>query len=103
MSQPSRDSIRDIPVNQRVSLHAMATACCEGVGESDKGHCSLEKYSVADGWISVPVQTFGLSVEPVHLEDYKVTCYKNNSHLVCAQMKLIPVQFSLLEFELSLD
>ena len=52
--------------------HALATASCESVNPSQQRHFYAEGSIVADGWITSPVQTFGLTVEPLSKEDSQV-------------------------------
>ena len=42
----------------------MATANCESTSQSQQRHFDAAGSTITDGWITSPVQTFGLTVEP---------------------------------------
>ncbi|XP_068701793.1 acylglycerol kinase, mitochondrial-like [Montipora foliosa] len=42
----------------------LATACCESTIQPQQRHFNEDRCSVSDGWITGPVETFGLSIEP---------------------------------------
>lgn len=73
-SQSAQDMLMDIPSSsqQGVTPHSFTTANLDSFNQSpvrylvDEGSCS----TISNGWITSPVQTFGLSVEPFRTEDY---------------------------------
>ena len=44
--------------------HVLAAASCESTIQSQQRYFDVEGSTVTDGWITTPVQTFGLTVEP---------------------------------------
>lgn len=70
LSYPLSQSLQDMPTDktpsphQNVMSHGLATANCESTSQSQPRQFDAEGSAVTDGWVTSPVQTFGLSVEP---------------------------------------
>ena len=74
LSYPTTSTEVSSDSQQGVMLHGFATANCESLNQTPQRYLDDEKScdAISDGWITNPIQTFGLSVEPFRTEDYLV-------------------------------
>ncbi|XP_078370614.1 acylglycerol kinase, mitochondrial-like [Oculina patagonica] len=91
LSPPDMSTDTPTTPHQSVVSHGLATANCESTSQSQQRHYDAEGSTVIDGWITSPVQTFGLSVEPFSTKDLQNT----DSFL---KVKLWPSDLSKTEF-----
>ena len=74
LSYPTTSTEVSSDLQQGVMLHGFATASCESLNQAPQRYLDDEKScdTISDRWITNPIQTFGLSVEPFRTEDYLV-------------------------------
>ncbi|XP_027050821.1 acylglycerol kinase, mitochondrial-like [Pocillopora damicornis] len=75
LSYPTTSTEVSSDSQQGVMPHGFATTNCESLNQAPQRYLDDEKScdTISDGWITNPIQTFGLSVEPFRTEDYLTT------------------------------